>query len=157
MEYYFQIRSLITCRLLSYLFICMHVLALRFLFLQYVSCMLTTSLGQTESEWGLKTFSVRVVWNMALRDRKYIYGKLITRNPGSIRKWTPRQSLKKATLWICVLKSSKGAVISYRRGGTGFYVTRWFPGSVVLLMTPPPLSLAVNLLWSSLTYSVSDD
>ena len=95
MEYYFQIRSLITCCLLCYLFICMHVLALRFLILQYVSCMLTTSLGQKESEWGLKTFSVRVVWNMALRDKKHIYGKLITRNPGSIRKWTPRQSLKR--------------------------------------------------------------
>ena len=36
--------------LLCYLFICMHVLALRFLILQYVSCMLTTSLGQKESE-----------------------------------------------------------------------------------------------------------
>ena len=75
----------------------------------------------------------------------------------SVWKWTPRQSLKKATLWICILKSSKGTVIIYRRGGTGFYVTIWFPGSVVLLMTPPPLTLAVNLLWSSLTYSVSDD
>ena len=50
MEYYFQIRSLIKCCLLCYLFICMHVLALRFLILQYVSCMLTTSLGQKESE-----------------------------------------------------------------------------------------------------------
>ena len=75
----------------------------------------------------------------------------------SVWKWTPRQSLKKATLWICILKSSKGTVIIYRRGGTGFYVTIWFPGSVVFLMTPPPLTLAVNLLWSSLTYSVSDD
>ena len=56
----------------------------------------------------------------------------------SVWKWTPRQSLKKATLWICILKSSKGTVIIYRRGGgeTGFYVTIWFPGSVVLLMTP---------------------
>ena len=37
----------------------------------------------------------------------------------SVWKWTPRQSLKKATLWICILKSSKGTVIIYRRGGGG--------------------------------------
>ena len=78
----------------------------------------------------------------------------------SVWKWTPRQSLKKATLWICILKSSKGTVIIYRRGGggTGFYVTIWFPGSVVLLMTH--FSLRQSTLYgppSSLIYSVSDD
>ena len=99
-------------------------------------------------EYGLKKYIKNIYIWKAHNSQSY---------KRSIRKWTPRQSLKKATLWICILKSSKGAVIIYRRGATGFYVTIWFPGSVVLLMTPPPLTLAVNLLWSSLTYSVSDD
>ena len=81
----------------------------------------------------------------------------------SVWKWTPRQSLKKATLWICILKSSKGTVIIYRRGGGGnriftIFVTIWFPGSVVLLMTH--FSHRQSTLYgppSSLIYSVSDD
>ena len=72
----------------------------------------------------------------------------------SVWKWTPRQSLKKATLWIWERERS----LFIAGGGTGFYVTIWFPGSVVLLMTH--FSLRQSTLYgppSSLIYSVSDD
>ena len=73
----------------------------------------------------------------------------------SVWKWTPRQSLKKATLWIWERERS---LFIAGGGGTGFYVTIWFPGSVVLLMTH--FSLRQSTLYgppSSLIYSVSDD
>ena len=82
--------------------------------------------GSSCLEYGLETKKI-YIWK-AHNSQSY---------ERTVWKWTPRQSLKKATLWICILKSSKGTVIIYRRGGgTGFYVTIWFPGSVLLLMTP---------------------
>ena len=72
----------------------------------------------------------------------------------SVWKWTPRQSLKKATLWICILKSSKGTVIIYRRGGGGkqdFHnICHNMIPRLCSIANDPFLSPAVNLIWSSL-------
>ena len=67
----------------------------------------------------------------------------------SVWKWTPRQSLKKATLWICILKSSKGTVIIYRRGGNRILCHNMIP-RLCSIANDPFLSPAVNLIWSSL-------
>ena len=67
----------------------------------------------------------------------------------SVWKWTPRQSLKKATLWICILKSSKGTVIIYRRGGGRILCHNMIP-RLCSIANDPFFSPAVNLIWSSL-------
>ena len=78
----------------------------------------------------------------------------------SVWKWTPRQSLKKATFWICILKSSKGTVIIYRRGGGGNRILchNMIPG--LCSIANDPLSHRQSIFYgppSSLIYSVSDD